>query len=133
MNNQENLTILSSKLKVRRANSQTISSYLLSFSTDIIFFSLVSFAFCLLGLFCFLNNFLITGSTKILTLAIATFLFISVGVLCRFAMVPVLYILLSPQEEEVHSYFLTPWGDTFDSTFIKKIYTFVCHCITMPR
>ena len=36
------------KLKVHRANSQTISSYLVRFSTDIIFSSLVPFAFCLL-------------------------------------------------------------------------------------
>ena len=35
----------SSKLKVHRANLQTISSYLVRFSTDILFSSLVSFAF----------------------------------------------------------------------------------------
>ena len=40
--------------------------------------------------------------TKILTLAIAPFLFILVGVVCEFAIVPGVYILLSPQEEEVH-------------------------------
>ena len=40
--------------------------------------------------------------TKIFTLAIAPCLFILVGVFCEFAMVPVVYILLSPQEEEVH-------------------------------
>ena len=39
---------------------------------------------------------------KILTLAIAPFLFILVGVVCEFAIVPGVYILLSPQEEEVH-------------------------------
>ena len=44
----------------------------------------------------------ITCSNKILTLAIAPFLFIFVGVICEFAMVPGVYILLSPQEEEVH-------------------------------
>ena len=38
--------------------------------------------------------------TKILTLAIAPFLFILVDILCEFAIVPVVYILLSPQEEE---------------------------------
>ena len=37
--------------------------------------------------------------TKILTLAIAPFLFILVGVVCEFAIVPGVYILLSPQEE----------------------------------
>ena len=45
----------------------------------------------------------ITCSTKILTWAIALFLFILVGVVCEFAMVPGVYILLSPQEKEVHS------------------------------
>ena len=44
----------------------------------------------------------ITCSTKILTLAIAPFLFIFVGIICEFAMVPGVYILLSPAEEEVH-------------------------------
>ena len=38
----------SSKLEVHRTNSQTISSYLVRFSTDILFFALVSFAFYLL-------------------------------------------------------------------------------------
>ena len=37
--------------------------------------------------------------TKILTLTIAPFLFVLVGVVCEFAIVPVAYILLSPQEE----------------------------------
>ena len=50
----------------------------------------------------------ITCSTKILTLAIAPFLFISIGVLCEFAMVPGVYVLLFPHEEEVHS---SSWGD----------------------
>ena len=49
MNNQEKFTTRSSKLKVRRANPQTISSYSVRFSTDIIFSSLVSFAFCLVA------------------------------------------------------------------------------------
>ena len=48
MNNQEQFTTRSNKLKVHRANSQTISSYPVRFSTDIIFSSLVSFAFCVL-------------------------------------------------------------------------------------
>ena len=48
-----------------------------------------------------LNAFYITCSTKILVLAIAPFLFILVGVLCEFAMVPGVYILLSPHENEV--------------------------------
>ena len=41
-------------------------------------------------------------SAKILTLTITPFLFILVGVLREFAMVPGVYILLSPQKEEVH-------------------------------
>ena len=41
------------KLKVHRANSQTISSYPVRFSTDIVFSSLVSFVFCLLVIFGF--------------------------------------------------------------------------------
>ena len=41
-------------------------------------------------------------SPIIFTLAIAPFLFILVGVICEFAIVPDVYILLSPQEEEVH-------------------------------
>ena len=49
----------------------------------------------------------ITCSTKILTLAIAPLLFILVDVLREFAMVPGVYILLSPQEEEVH---YSSWG-----------------------
>ena len=47
--------------------------------------------------------YIIICSIKILTLATATFLFILVGILCKFAMVPGVYILLSPHEEEVHS------------------------------
>ena len=47
----------------------------------------------------------IPSSTKILTLTIAPFLFILVGGLsvCEFAMVPGVYSLLFPQEEEVRS------------------------------
>ena len=45
------------------------------------------------------------------TLAIVPLLFVSDGVLCEFAMVPDMYILLFPQEEEVHSFFLTAYGE----------------------
>ena len=58
MNNQENFTARSSKLKVHRANSQTISTHLVRLSIDILFSSLVSFAFCfclLLALVLFCN------------------------------------------------------------------------------
>ena len=34
--------------------------------------------------------------------------FVSVSILCKFAMLPDVYILLSPQEEEVHS---SSWGN----------------------
>ena len=44
----------------------------------------------------------ITCSNKMFTLAIVSFLFILVGVLCEFAMLPNVYILLSPQEKESH-------------------------------
>ena len=47
-------------------------------------------------------------STEILILAIAPLSFISVGSLCKLAMLPDVYILLSPQEEEVHP---SSWGD----------------------
>ena len=47
----------------------------------------------------------IPSSTKILTLTTAPFLFTLVGVpsVREFAMVPEVYILLRPKEEEVHS------------------------------
>ena len=49
------------------------------------------------------------SSTKILTLTTASFLLISVAALsvCQFAMVPGVYTVLFPQEEEVHS---SSWG-----------------------
>ena len=47
-------------------------------------------------------SYTVTFSAKILTLGIAPFLFISVGIRCEFASVPDVYILLFPQEEEVH-------------------------------
>ena len=40
--------------------------------------------------------------TKILTLATAPILFILTGVICEFAIVAGVYILLFPQEEELH-------------------------------
>ena len=40
-----------------------------------------------------------TCSTKILTLVITPFWFILPGVLCELAMVPGVYMLLSPKEE----------------------------------
>ena len=52
-------------------------------------------------------SFSITCSTKVLTLAIALFMFILVGILYEFAVVPGVYILLSPQEEKVYS---STWG-----------------------
>ena len=48
INNQEKFMTRSSKLKVHKANSHSISSYPIKFFTDILFSSLVSFAFCFL-------------------------------------------------------------------------------------
>ena len=57
----------------------------------------------------------ITCSAKILTCAIAPFLFILVDALCEFAMVPGVYILLYPQEEELHySKHFKPLSKTFN-------------------
>ena len=42
-------------------------------------------------------------STEILILAIVPISVISVSILCELAMLPDVYIVLSPQEEEVHS------------------------------
>ena len=62
MNNQEKFTTRPSKLKVHRASLQMIKSYLVRFSTGILFYSLVSSAFCLLiCLFVCLFVFLITN------------------------------------------------------------------------
>ena len=74
----------------------------------------------------------ITCFNKILTLAIAPFLFILVGILCEFAMVPGVYILLSSQEEEMHS---STWGYRWthsETNSSKKIYTFFYHYFTTP-
>ena len=43
-------------------------------------------------------------STQILNLTIGPLSFISSSILCQFAMLPNVYILLSPQKEEVHSF-----------------------------
>ena len=48
INNQEKFMTRSSKLKVHKANSHSISSHPIKFFTDILFSSLVSFAFCFL-------------------------------------------------------------------------------------
>ena len=50
----------------------------------------------------------ITCSPEIRTLAIASGLFIKVDIICDFTVLPVMYILLSPQEEDTHSSF---WVD----------------------
>ena len=56
MKNQKKFTSRSNKLKKQGTNSQTISAYhvrysLTGISTDILFSSLVSFAFCLVAVF----------------------------------------------------------------------------------
>ena len=63
-------------------------------------------------------------STEIVILAIAPLLFISVGIFCELAILPDVYVLVSPQEK---------WGQiyTSGSTFIKNIET--CHHISMPK
>ena len=50
--------------------------------------------------------------------------FVSVSILCKFAMLPDVYILLSPQEEEVLS---SSWGNR--CTLIKKL-TYINWCLT---
>ena len=54
------------------------------------------------------KRFTVSLSTEILILAIAPLSFISVGIHCELAMLPKVYILLSPQKEEVHS---STWVD----------------------
>ena len=75
----------------------------------------------------FLNAFkylTVSISTEIVILAIAPLLFISVGIFCELAILPDVYVLVSPQEK---------WGQiyTSGSTFIKNIET--CHHISMPK
>lgn len=62
----------------------------------------------------------ITGFTKNLTLAIVLFWGISAGVLYEFAIMQEVYILLSPQKDKVHTFFLRWDMYTSGSTFIKK-------------
>ena len=45
----------------------------------------------------------ITFSAKILTLAIAPISFVLAGAVCEFVLLPGVYILRPPQEEEMHS------------------------------
>ena len=78
-------------------------------------------------------SYIITCSTKIITWASPPFLFISVGVLCKFAIVPGVYAVALSSQEEVMHYFFRGQIKTFDSTFIKKIWTFLCDYITLPR
>ena len=54
-------------------------------------------------------------STQILILVIAPLSFISVSILCKLAILTVVYILLSRQEEVVHS---SSWGDRCTNFFI---------------
>ena len=49
--------------------------------------------------------------TKILTLAVAPFSFILVSVISEFAIVPSVYISMSPEEEEVHYTILSEGTD----------------------
>ena len=58
--------------------------------------------------------------------------FILVGILCEFAMVPLVYILLSIPEKKGSLFFLRTQMYTFSRAFIKQIQTFVWH-ITILR
>ena len=71
-----------------------------------------------------------TSSTKILTLTIVTFLFISVGILCTFAMVPDVYILLSPEEEEAHSYREVTDVHNWQYIHQKPLYATILLCLS---
>ena len=73
-----------------------------------------------------------TRSTKILTLAIAWFLFIFVGVICEFVMVPGVYILLSPHEEEIY---YSSWGPrcTHSAAHSSKRFKPLLRHVTMLR
>ena len=51
---------------------------------------------------------IVSHSTEILILAIVPLSFISVSIFCKRATLTYVYILLSPQEKEVHS---SSWGD----------------------
>ena len=61
----------------------------------------------------------VTINFKILSLAIVPLLFISVSILCKVSMLPNVYILLSPQEEETISsslgdrckYYVAQWSE----------------------
>ena len=68
----------------------------------------------------------VSMSTEIVILAIALLLFISVGILCELAILPDVYVLVSPHDK---------WGQryTSGSTFIKIIEPFTCHHISMPK
>ena len=71
-------------------------------------------------------------STEILISPIAQLPFISVGILCEIDMLLDVYIVLSPQEEEVY---YSSWGEmyTSGSTVIKNIKPFTWHYISMSR
>ena len=76
---------------------------------------------------------IVSLSTQILILIIAPLSFISVSILCEYAMLPDVYILLSPQEEEVHWF---SWGNRcthLAALSSKKIKHFACHYISMHR
>ena len=76
-------------------------------------------------------SYCITCSTKIFTLTITPFLFLFVGLICEFAMVPGVYILLSPQEEEVR-FFSWRHRCTHSAAHLSKIFKALLHHVTVP-
>ena len=56
---------------------------------------------------------------SLISIAVAPSLFTLVGVLCKFAIVPDVYILLSPQEEEVH------YLAAYSSKIFKSLFGFM--------
>ena len=69
-------------------------------------------------------------STQILILAIVPFSFISVSILCEFAMLADVYILLSPQEEDVHS---SSWRDRCTHLAAHSPKRLVCLVYTLKK
>ena len=70
----------------------------------------------------------ITCSTKTLTLVKASFLFIFLGVMFEFVMVLCVYILLSPQEEEVHHSSWRQWCTDSAAHSSKRFKPFFTSC-----
>ena len=82
-----------------------------------------------------LNVLTVSLSTQNIVLTIASLSFILVSILCELAMLPVVHVLLSPQEEEMHP---SSWEDrcTHLEAHLSKgltLYQEICHYISMPE